>query len=146
MKVARSQEEPGKGSFWRIDPASEIKLVEQVKPPPLPFYVSLALSSSRISLHILYVSLARISTKSCRSSNKRNCTLLFFFFFFLLPRGAVCFNQCCGSGSSATSRFRKELSPPASDPYPTQTVYACQEERCGFQKLSFKSSHFYQMP
>ncbi len=33
MKVARSQEEPGKGSFWRIDPASEIKLVEQVGQP-----------------------------------------------------------------------------------------------------------------
>jgi hypothetical protein len=33
MKVARSQEEPGKGSFWRIDPASEIKLVEQVGHP-----------------------------------------------------------------------------------------------------------------
>ena len=30
VKVARSQEEPGKGSFWRIDPASEVKLVEQV--------------------------------------------------------------------------------------------------------------------
>ena len=29
VKVARSQEEPGKGSFWRIDPASEAKLVEQ---------------------------------------------------------------------------------------------------------------------
>ncbi|XP_028966638.1 forkhead box protein K2-like [Galendromus occidentalis] len=29
MKVARSQEEPGKGSFWRIDPSSEDKLVEQ---------------------------------------------------------------------------------------------------------------------
>lgn len=29
QKVARSQEEPGKGSFWRIDPASEPKLVEQ---------------------------------------------------------------------------------------------------------------------
>uniref|UniRef100_A0A8C9XP97 Forkhead box protein K2 n=1 Tax=Sander lucioperca TaxID=283035 RepID=A0A8C9XP97_SANLU len=29
IKVARSQEEPGKGSFWRIDPASEGKLVEQ---------------------------------------------------------------------------------------------------------------------
>ena len=29
VKVARSQEEPGKGSFWRIDPSSEIKLVEQ---------------------------------------------------------------------------------------------------------------------
>lgn len=29
MKVARSQEEPGKGSFWRIDPSSEEKLVEQ---------------------------------------------------------------------------------------------------------------------
>ena len=27
--MARSQEEPGKGSFWRIDPASEAKLVEQ---------------------------------------------------------------------------------------------------------------------
>ncbi|XP_023805321.1 forkhead box protein K2 [Oryzias latipes] len=29
IKVARSQEEPGKGSFWRIDPASEAKLIEQ---------------------------------------------------------------------------------------------------------------------
>ncbi|XP_010890176.1 forkhead box protein K2 isoform X1 [Esox lucius] len=29
IKVARSQEEPGKGSFWRIDPYSEGKLCEQ---------------------------------------------------------------------------------------------------------------------
>ncbi|XP_016886604.2 forkhead box protein K2-like, partial [Cynoglossus semilaevis] len=29
IKVARSQEEPGKGSFWRIDPSSEGKLIEQ---------------------------------------------------------------------------------------------------------------------
>lgn len=29
VKVPRSQEEPGKGSFWRIDPASEAKLTEQ---------------------------------------------------------------------------------------------------------------------
>ncbi|KAM9424984.1 forkhead box protein K2 [Pholidichthys leucotaenia] len=29
IKVARSQEEPGKGSFWRIDPVSEGKLIEQ---------------------------------------------------------------------------------------------------------------------
>lgn len=29
VKVPRSQEEPGKGSFWRIDPASETKLTEQ---------------------------------------------------------------------------------------------------------------------
>ncbi|OQR79183.1 forkhead box protein K2-like [Tropilaelaps mercedesae] len=29
MKVARSHEEPGKGSFWRIDPISQDKLVEQ---------------------------------------------------------------------------------------------------------------------
>ncbi|XP_007525122.2 forkhead box protein K1 [Erinaceus europaeus] len=29
IKVPRSQEEPGKGSFWRVDPASEAKLVEQ---------------------------------------------------------------------------------------------------------------------
>ncbi len=29
VKVPRSQEEPGKGSFWRIDQASEPKLVEQ---------------------------------------------------------------------------------------------------------------------
>ncbi|TSX99875.1 Forkhead box protein K2 [Bagarius yarrelli] len=28
-KVPRSQEEPGKGSFWRIDPSSEGKLMEQ---------------------------------------------------------------------------------------------------------------------
>ncbi|XP_066529647.1 forkhead box protein K2 isoform X2 [Hoplias malabaricus] len=29
IKVPRSQEEPGKGSFWRIDPSSEVKLIEQ---------------------------------------------------------------------------------------------------------------------
>ncbi|XP_028823419.1 forkhead box protein K2-like [Denticeps clupeoides] len=29
IKVPRSQEEPGKGSFWRIDPSSEGKLTEQ---------------------------------------------------------------------------------------------------------------------
>ncbi|XP_074648109.1 forkhead box protein K2-like isoform X2 [Tubulanus polymorphus] len=29
IKVPRSQEEPGKGSFWKIDPASEAKLIEQ---------------------------------------------------------------------------------------------------------------------
>ncbi|XP_056152920.1 forkhead box protein K2 [Lampris incognitus] len=29
IKVARSQEEPGKGSFWRIDPTTEGKLIEQ---------------------------------------------------------------------------------------------------------------------
>ena len=29
IKVARSQEESGKGSFWRIDPSSEAMLVEQ---------------------------------------------------------------------------------------------------------------------
>lgn len=28
-KVPRSQEEPGKGAFWRIDPSSEQKLIEQ---------------------------------------------------------------------------------------------------------------------
>lgn len=29
IKVARSQDEPGKGSFWRIDPNSEAKLIDQ---------------------------------------------------------------------------------------------------------------------
>lgn len=29
VKVPRSQDEPGKGSFWRIDPSCEVKLVEQ---------------------------------------------------------------------------------------------------------------------
>ena len=29
IKVPRSQEEPGKGSFWRIDPSCEGKLIEQ---------------------------------------------------------------------------------------------------------------------
>jgi len=29
LKVPRSQEEPGKGSFWRIDPTTESKLVDQ---------------------------------------------------------------------------------------------------------------------
>lgn len=28
IKVARSQDEPGKGSFWRIDPNSEVKLID----------------------------------------------------------------------------------------------------------------------
>ncbi|XP_066914155.1 forkhead box protein K2-like [Clytia hemisphaerica] len=29
LKVPRSQDEPGKGSFWRIDPSCEVKLIEQ---------------------------------------------------------------------------------------------------------------------
>uniref|UniRef100_A0A4W4EV13 Forkhead box protein K2 n=1 Tax=Electrophorus electricus TaxID=8005 RepID=A0A4W4EV13_ELEEL len=29
IKVPRSQEEPGKGSFWRIDPSTESKLIDQ---------------------------------------------------------------------------------------------------------------------
>jgi forkhead box protein K len=29
VKVARQQNEPGKGSFWRIEPSSEIKVIEQ---------------------------------------------------------------------------------------------------------------------
>lgn len=29
IKVPRLQDEPGKGSFWRIDPNSELKLVDQ---------------------------------------------------------------------------------------------------------------------
>lgn len=29
MKVPRPQEEPGKGSFWKIDAQSESKLIEQ---------------------------------------------------------------------------------------------------------------------
>lgn len=28
IKVPRSQDEPGKGSFWRIDPNSEVKLID----------------------------------------------------------------------------------------------------------------------
>ncbi|CAB1338185.1 unnamed protein product [Coregonus sp. 'balchen'] len=36
IKVARSQEEPGKGSFWRIDPSSEGKLCEQASAPASP--------------------------------------------------------------------------------------------------------------
>lgn len=27
--MPRSQDEPGKGSFWRIDPSSELKLIDQ---------------------------------------------------------------------------------------------------------------------
>ena len=29
VKVARHQNEPGKGSFWRIEPSSEMKVIEQ---------------------------------------------------------------------------------------------------------------------
>jgi hypothetical protein len=29
VKIARQQNEPGKGSFWRIEPTSEIKVIEQ---------------------------------------------------------------------------------------------------------------------
>ncbi|CAB3253990.1 unnamed protein product [Arctia plantaginis] len=36
IKVPRSQEEPGKGSFWRIDPQSEGKLIELAFRPRRP--------------------------------------------------------------------------------------------------------------
>ncbi|KAK2864837.1 hypothetical protein Q7C36_003991 [Tachysurus vachellii] len=42
IKVPRSQEEPGKGSFWRIDPSSEAKLIDQAfrkrKPRGVPCF------------------------------------------------------------------------------------------------------------
>ncbi|XP_023348138.1 forkhead box protein K2 [Eurytemora carolleeae] len=51
VKVARSQEEPGKGSFWRIDPGSETKLVEQAfrrrRQRGVPCFRTPYLSSSR---------------------------------------------------------------------------------------------------
>ncbi|KAJ8251751.1 hypothetical protein GJAV_G00225040 [Gymnothorax javanicus] len=50
IKVPRSQEEPGKGSFWRIDPASEGKLIEQAfrkRRPRVPFRTPLGPLSSR---------------------------------------------------------------------------------------------------
>ena len=50
VKVARSQEAPGKGSFWRIDPGSETKLVEQVSfrsPPPEKKKISLSLNGKQ---------------------------------------------------------------------------------------------------
>lgn len=58
IKVARNQDEPGKGSFWRIDPTSETKLVEQAyrkrrqRGVPCfrtPFYTGLASRSAPAS-------------------------------------------------------------------------------------------------
>ncbi|XP_039753873.1 forkhead box protein K1 isoform X2 [Pararge aegeria] len=50
IKVPRSQEEPGKGSFWRIDPQSEGKLIELAFRPRRPrgvqFRAPFGLSSS----------------------------------------------------------------------------------------------------
>ncbi|XP_053607428.1 forkhead box protein K1 isoform X2 [Plodia interpunctella] len=49
IKVPRSQEEPGKGSFWRIDPQSEGKLIEQAfrqrRPRGVQFRAPFGLSS-----------------------------------------------------------------------------------------------------
>lgn len=59
IKVPRSQEEPGKGSFWRIDPSSEGKLIEQAfrkRRPRVPcFRTPLGPLSSRWLIHFLSI-------------------------------------------------------------------------------------------
>lgn len=74
IKVARTQEEPGKGSFWRIDPSSESKLIEQAfrkrRPRGVPcFRTPLGPLSSRYTTQTSVVLLHRYvfitSTRWC---------------------------------------------------------------------------------
>ncbi|KAL8211573.1 UNVERIFIED_CONTAM: Forkhead box protein K2 [Gekko kuhli] len=70
IKVPRSQEEPGKGSFWRIDPASESKLIEQAfrkrRPRGVPcFRTPLGPLSSSFCSGVMYLIFFMVSSQTC---------------------------------------------------------------------------------
>ncbi|KAG5898518.1 hypothetical protein JTB14_038471 [Gonioctena quinquepunctata] len=72
IKVPRSQEEPGKGSFWRIDPQSESKLIEQAFRRRRPrgvscFRAPFGLSSRSAPASPSHVSMSDIMTPECLS-------------------------------------------------------------------------------
>lgn len=72
IKVPRSQEEPGKGSFWRIDPQSESKLIEQAfrrrRQRGVPcFRAPFGLSSRSAPASPSHVSMSGLMTPECLS-------------------------------------------------------------------------------
>lgn len=72
MQVPRSQEEPGKGSFWRIDPQSESKLIEQAfrrrRQRGVPcFRAPFGLSSRSAPASPSHVSMSGLMTPECLS-------------------------------------------------------------------------------
>ncbi|XP_015111929.1 forkhead box protein K1 [Diachasma alloeum] len=72
IKVPRSQEEPGKGSFWRIDPQSEAKLIEQAfrrrRQRGVPcFRAPFGLSSRSAPASPSHVGMSGIMTPECLS-------------------------------------------------------------------------------
>ncbi|VEN43613.1 unnamed protein product [Callosobruchus maculatus] len=72
IKVPRSQEEPGKGSFWRIDPQSETKLIEQAfrrrrQRGVSCFRAPFGLSSRSAPASPSHVSMSDIMTPECLS-------------------------------------------------------------------------------
>ncbi|KAG8040429.1 hypothetical protein G9C98_002425 [Cotesia typhae] len=72
IKVPRSQEEPGKGSFWRIDPQSEAKLIEQAfrkrRQRGVPcFRAPFGLSSRSAPASPSHVGICGIMTPECLS-------------------------------------------------------------------------------
>ncbi|CAH1161213.1 unnamed protein product [Phyllotreta striolata] len=72
IKVPRSQEEPGKGSFWRIDPQSESKLIEQAfrrrrQRGVSCFRAPFGLSSRSAPASPSHVSMSDIMTPDCLS-------------------------------------------------------------------------------
>ncbi|CAH1106618.1 unnamed protein product [Psylliodes chrysocephalus] len=72
IKVPRSQEEPGKGSFWRIDPQSESKLIEQAfrrrrQRGVSCFRAPFGLSSRSAPASPSHVSMSDIMTPECLS-------------------------------------------------------------------------------
>lgn len=71
-QVPRSQEEPGKGSFWRIDPQSESKLIEQAfrrrRQRGVPcFRAPFGLSSRSAPASPSHVSMSGLMTPECLS-------------------------------------------------------------------------------
>ncbi|XP_022906206.1 forkhead box protein K1 [Onthophagus taurus] len=72
IKVPRSQEEPGKGSFWRIDAQSETKLIEQAfrrrRQRGVPcFRAPFGLSSRSAPASPSHVSMSGLMTPECLS-------------------------------------------------------------------------------
>lgn len=116
IKVPRSQEEPGKGSFWKIDPQSETKLIEQAfrrrRQRGVPcFRAPFGTLSSR-----------SISREAPCSLYRMYCSISHLILSFLISRSAPASPSHVGISGLITPECLSREASPVPESYPDSSV------------------------